>query len=280
VRGGIKAMRNPSQAVDDLLSAGLMTAASAAVLTRLIVIPSDRETIFRGELGTAKKVVWSEPVDLERVKEIGRATGCTVNDILIAALTGALRTYMETRGDAPDIGDLRAMVPVNLRPTGGPLELGNEFGMVYLSLPVSTGDPLRRLFEVKRRMDMLKRSPEANVVYKVLNLLGRLPGELASVAVDHFAGKASAVLTNVPGPQETLYFDGVPIRRILFWVPQSGNIGLGISIISYDGLVTLGLVIDEKLSTNPEEILDQFHAEFDALADQVSILSERREYQI
>ena len=274
VRESIATVRHPREqldtAFDAAVSGSLMAAASAAVLARLVIIPPDRESVFQGELSAAKRVLWSEPIDLQQIKAIGRATGSTVNDVLIAALTGALRGFMDEEGDDVNSGDLRAMVPISLRSADAPLSLGNQFGMVYLTLPVSLEDPLARLFVVKQRMDMLKSSPEAVVVYQVLNLLGMLPGELAAHAVDIFATKASAVLTNVPGPQRKLYFDGSSLQRIMFWVPQSGNIGLGISIISYDGQVTLGIVIDEKLVENPQRILDRFLAEFRILAKQVS----------
>ncbi len=258
-------IEDPARAIETAKAAGIISAASAAVLTRLLVIPTDRPSVFQGELGTSKRVIWSEPVSLDEVKRIGKTLGGTVNDVLIAALTGALRKYMLLRDDDPNAGDLRAMVPVNLRPLDRAIELGNQFGLVYLSLPVSMADPQQRLYEVKRRMDILKSSPEAIVAYQLLNALGVIPGDLATRATDLFASKASAVLTNVPGPQQTLYFAGVPLRRIMFWVPQSGDIGLGLSIISYDGEVALGIVVDEKLVDDPAIIIEEFGREFEVL---------------
>ena len=262
---GVQAVSDPGATLEAAKSLGLITAASAAVLTRLLVIPPDRKSVFQGELGPMKRAVWSESVDLAEVKRIGKTFGGTVNDVLIAALSGALRNYMLYRDDDPDAGDIRAMVPVNLRPLDEAIELGNRFGLVYLSLPVSLADPLERLYEVRRRMNILKSSPEAILAYQMLNLLGRLPGDLAEWGTSMFASKATAVLTNVPGPQYTLYFAGKPMRRIMFWVPQSGDIGLGLSIISYDGEVTLGLVIDEKLASDPEVIMEFFTEEFTIL---------------
>jgi WS/DGAT/MGAT family acyltransferase len=259
---GRQSLENPARALAMARSAGIMTAASAAILAKLLIIPPDRPSVFRNELSAVKRVAWSEPLDLERVKQIGRAAGATVNDVLIAAVTGALRRYMQRHNDNLDDGDLRAMVPVNLRASTAPLTLGNQFSLVYLSLPVGIADPYRRLFEVKRRMEMLKNSPEPLVVYQVLNLLGMAPSELARKATDWFAGKASCVLTNLPGPRQMLYFAGKPLRRIMFWVPQSGGIGLGISVISYAGAVTLGIVLDETLASDPEVMLQEFHAEF------------------
>ena len=265
VRESAQTLRDPQHLVNTAVSTGVITAAGAAVLARLLVIPKDRSSSFRGPLGTSKRVVWSEGVDIAQVKAIGASTGSTINDVLVAAVSGALSIYMQERGDSLDSGDLRAMVPVNLRDPDAALGLGNEFGLVYLSLPVSIADPLQRLYEVKRRMDVLKRSPEAVITYQVLNLLGSLPGELASQAVELFAAKASAVLTNVPGPRQTLYFVGKPIRNLMFWVPQSGDIGMGISIISYANVVTLGLMIDELLVDDPARIMVLFQHEFDTL---------------
>jgi WS/DGAT/MGAT family acyltransferase len=188
--------------------------------------------------------------------------GATINDVLVATVAGALRLDMLERGDDPDLGDLRAMSPINLRKPGGPLRLGNEFSLLYLSLPVSLPEAERRLAAVKQRMDRLKQSPEPLVVYQVLNLLGVAPGEVARQAVDWFAQKASCVLTNVPGPRQTLYLTGRPIDRILFWVPHSGDISMGISVLSYAGTVIIGIDVDEALVPNPERIIVHFQQAF------------------
>jgi len=167
-------------------------------------------------------------------------------------------------------GEMRAMVPINLRPQDEATTLGNQFSLVYLPLPVSLPTPFERLQDVKRHMDRLKTSPEPLVIYQILNLLGMLPGELADRTVQMFASKATAVLTNVPGPRQLLYLAGKPMRRILCWVPQSGQIGLGISIVSYAGGVTLGLAVDEKLVQDPGAIMDAFTVAFAELVTMVA----------
>jgi WS/DGAT/MGAT family acyltransferase len=259
-------------------SAGITVAASAAVLAKLLILSPDRTPAFKGELNAVKRVVWSEPLDLDDVKAIGRATQTTVNDVLVAMVAGALRRYLLAHGQAaigesPIGEDVRAMVPVNLRPPSDKLRLGNEFSLVYLALPVSIAGPMERLMATKQRMDHLKRSPEAWLVYKVVNFLGMAPGEVAQHATDWFAAKASCVLTNVPGPRQTLYFAGQRISRILFWVPQSGGIGMGISIISYAGSVSIGLVVDDGLIQDPQRILNESRAEFDELYDATVVSS-------
>lgn len=266
---GFQTWDNPTRLIELAQAGGLLTAASAAILTKLLVLPTDRKSIFKGKLGALKKVVWSEPLDLDLVKRIGKGMDATVNDVLVAAVSGALRRYLQAKGDPVQSGDMRAMVPVNLRNPKEGMKLGNQFALVYLNLPVSLIRPEERLIAVKRQMDVLKSSPEPMIVYQLLNFIGMLPGAIAEQATTWFSTKASAILTNVPGPRQTIYFAGKAMKRILFWVPQSGQIGLGISVMSYAGTVSLGIVVDESLTPDPEQILEAFKAEFDEMAKYV-----------
>lgn len=262
LREGVQVLTAPGHWVDLARASTLLLSASTLILAKLLLIPEDRASVFRGDLHVIKRVLWSAPLDLKEVKEIGRAMGATVNDVLVAMVAGALRRYMLANQDVLNAGDIRAMVPVNLRPLDAEPVLGNQFSLVYLALPVSLDHPLARLFAVKRQMDILKHSPEPALIYQILNVLGTLPLGVAHQATDWFASKASLVLTNVPGPQQTLYFGGKAIRRLLYWVPQSGNISTGISIMSYDGAVTVGIAVDEALIPNPEALIDGFMAEY------------------
>jgi diacylglycerol O-acyltransferase len=234
-------------------------------LGRLIMLPPDPPTVFKGELGRRKRAAWSQTVPLDDFKMIGKAFGATVNDVLIAAATGALRRYIEERGETTTGLSIRASVPVNLRPLDQAHKLGNSFGLVFLSLPVGIVDPVRRLRAIKQEMDGLKRSPDALVAYGVLSVMGLAPVEVEQLGLRFFGSKATAVLTNVPGPREPLYLAGRKLERIMFWVPQSGHLGLGISILSYAGGVMLGVATDEGLVPDPERIVDAFKVEFDAL---------------
>jgi len=247
-------------------SLGILSATSAAILTKLLVLPADRRSVFKGELGAIKRVVWSKPLDLAHIKAIGRAHNATINDVLVTAVAGALRHYMLQVGDDPSRGDINAMVPVNLRSLDKAIELNNQFALVYLQLPISLADPVARLKATKYQMDVLKSSPEPMLVYQILGLIGNLPFDLARRATLWFSSKASAVLTNVPGPRQQIYFAGLPLRQIMFWVPQSGEISMGISLISYQGQVTLGLMVDEKLIQEPQRIMDQFTHQFELLS--------------
>jgi WS/DGAT/MGAT family acyltransferase len=257
----LQTLENPSHPLSLLRSAGIVSAASTAILAKLLILPPDRESVFKGDLGAIKRVIWSQPIALDRVKAICKANGATINDVLVAAVAGGLRRYMLEVGDDPAGGDITAMVPVNLRPEREDTQLGNRFALVYLSLPVSLADAYDRLTMTKRHMDVLKSSPEPFLVYQILGVIGTLPGDVAKQVTAWFATKASAVLTNVPGPRQEIYFAGKKLNNLLFWVPQSGNIGLGISIISYNNKVTLGIMVDEQLVRDPQRVIDGYEHE-------------------
>lgn len=237
----------------------------ARELVVALALPYDPPSMLRGPLGTAKRVAWAPPLDLDEVKAVGRACDCTVNDVLMATAAGALRSYMLERGDAVDGVTLRATVPVNLRPLEHARKLGNHFGLVFLDLPVGEANPVRRLAHVAECMQQLKGSRQAIVAYGLLAALGMAPQPVQELALELFSRKATAVATNVPGPQQPLYLAGCPIRELMFWVPQTGSIGLGLSILSYDNRVHFGLIADARLLPDPDAVTRRFGAEFERL---------------
>jgi diacylglycerol O-acyltransferase / wax synthase len=245
-------------------SMGMLTTgvASTSAFSRLVLRPSDPKTIFKGPLGVPKRVAWSDPIPVEEVREIGKALGGTLNDVLLSAMTGGLRRYLDRKGKRGEGINFRAAMPVNLRPLSKLAELGNQFGLVFLSLPVGAKNALERLKELRRRSLALKRSAEPVVVYAILRLLGIVPLAVQRMVVSIFATKTTAVMTNVPGPRETLYLAGKPIEEIFFWVPQSGRVGLGISIFSYAGHVRMGVGTDAGLVPDPEALVEGFQEEY------------------
>ncbi|MEO6102153.1 MAG: WS/DGAT domain-containing protein, partial [Pseudoxanthomonas sp.] len=237
----------------------------ARELALALSLSDDPETILRGKLGVSKRVAWAEPLDLEDVKAVGRAYACTVNDVLMASAAGALRSYMIERGEFVDGVTIRATVPVNLRPLKHARKLGNHFGLVFLELPVGEANPVRRLERVACCMRQLKGSRQAIVSYGLLAALGMAPAALQRIFLELFSHKATAVATNVPGPNMPLYLAGCTVRDMMFWVPQTGSIGLGISILSYNGRVHFGLIGDAKLVPDPDAIIQRFQPEFEKL---------------
>lgn len=248
----------------DLVMGG---ADGAMAVGRLLLRPSDPNTIYRGKLGVQKRGIWIDPLSLKDVKIIKNATGTTVNDVLVTALTGGLRHYMITRGESVEGLNFRAAVPVNLRKPDEMEDLGNKFGLVFLSLPVGIEDPLERLQEVHKRMKKLKDSPEAMASLGILSALGSSPKDMQAGMVSMVAAKATAVMTNVPGPPIPLYMAGGKIKSLMFWVPQAGRVSLGLSIISYAGEVMMGILTDSGLITDPDKILDGFNQDYNYLLD-------------
>ena len=259
VGGAIDAATHPQQLAG---KAALVLAGAGTLAAELLKTPDPRSPL-KGEFGLGKRVAWSAPVALADVKAIGAPLGAKINDVLVAAMTGALRHYLQRRGVDVDGTTVRAMVPVDLRPPGRASELGNEFGLVILELAIGSKDPLARLRRTKSNMDALKRSPEAVAILALFNLFGHAPKAVEDAAVQLFGSKASVVMTNVAGPQEPLYLAGVPIERVMFWVPHPGKeLGMGISILSYRGAATLSVVSDAHLVPDPEAITERFAREF------------------
>lgn len=237
----------------------------ATEVAKLALMANDSPTRFKGKPGSTKRVAWSEPISLPEVKAVGKVLGCSVNDMLLSAAAGALRAYLVEHGDPVDGVEIRAMVPVNLRRPKDMGRLGNRFGLVALELPVGLENPLARLYATRERMEKLKGSYQAPLTLSILGAVGLAPKFAQEKVLDMLASKATAVMTNVPGPQQALYLAGAKLREPLFWVPQSGDIGMGVSILSYDNKVQFGLITDKKMVPDPERIVERFASEFDKL---------------
>lgn len=258
---GMATLQHPGR----VLEFGALATQSAGILAHTLLMPGDPKTPFKGKLHVSKRVAVSPQMDLAEVKLIGDLAGGKVNDVLLAAMTGALRDYLIQRGTEVNGLIIRAVVPVNLRSVERALDLGNEFGLVFLELPIGLEDPLARVSNIRKQMDRIKKSPEAFLFFGVLNVFGLTPRQVEDQVVNIFGTKATAVMTNVAGPREEMFLAGSAIDHIMFWVPQAGHLGLGVSIYSYNGLVTLGVITDALLVPDPEKITDRFAHEFAVL---------------
>ena len=251
-----------SGAIQEMATKGMDLASEVA---KIMLMGRDAETRFKGQLGIAKRVAWADPLPLPEVKVVGKALNCSINDVLLSMAAGALRDYLIEKGDAVEGLEIRAVVPVNLRPIEQGRNLGNQFGLVFLDVPIGMDHPLERLYEVRRRMQALKGSYQPMIALALLSAVGYGPRVVQDQVTQLLGANASAVMTNVPGPQHPLYFAGRRIVEQDFWVPQSGGIGMGLSILSYDGRIQFGVITDSGLVPDPDKIVGRFAAEFDKL---------------
>lgn len=253
------ALSHPQQQMDQ---ARLLLGGAGMLLSELLR-PDDPESPLKGEFAPGKRVAWSKAVAIKDVKAIGVQHGAKVNDVLVAAMTGALRSYLRGRGVNVNHTTMRAMVPVDLRPPERAGQLGNEFGLVLLELAVNTVRRAQRLTKTKAGMDALKRSAEPIATRALFDLLGVVPKALEDFSNELFGRKASLVMTNVASAREPMYLAGVAIDRILAWAPHPGRqLGMAISILSYKGMATLTVIGDARLVPDPQLITEQFNREF------------------
>jgi len=236
-------------------------------LAKLGLAPFEPKTNLKAALSGRKEVAWAEPLDLAEVKACAKALGGTINDALMCVATGALHRHFQATGETIPESGIRVAVPFNLRPLDQPIDtLGNRFGLVLVSLPVEVADPIMCFNQVQENMNRLKRSYQAQVTYSLLDLFGRGPDILERRALDLLSNKASAVLTNVPGPRNAVYLAGSKLVQPMFWVPQSGSIGIGMSIFSYDGTVQFGITVDKAIHADPHAVMKYFKESFQALS--------------
>lgn len=266
VHEGMETLAHPDH-LRELAGTALRDASTGA---KLLAAPADAPSELRGPLSGARRVAWSEPFPLSRIKDIGRRQRVTVNDVLVTALAGALHRRLGAHREAPE--EIHTMVPFNLRPLDQPVpsELGNEFALILLALPVGDVAPAERLREVSSRMGAVKRSHEAPMAYGILGAMGLTPPWVEDRLIGFFTEKASLVVTNVPGPREPLHFAGAPIDAVLVWAPCSGSLGMTVSIFSYDGEVTAGFMTDTALIADPEQLVHAYEEELRGLMPEPS----------
>jgi len=252
---------------DPRKAAGLagLARADAAMLGKLGFGLAAGRNLLQGPLAPGKQRAWTRPVPVAAVKAAGAATGSTVNDLMMTAITSALRRYLLEHGAPAE--EVIVIVPVDLRPAGAslPARLGNQFGLAFVRLPTGESDPGRRRARVKAQMDQVKSSREGVFVYTMLQWMGQLPAAVQHAWADAFAGQATAIVTNVIGPRYRVQLAGTPVAGMAGWVPVTGPLGLGLSIISYAGQLSVGLASDARLLPDHDRLLGLLDEEVGAL---------------
>jgi diacylglycerol O-acyltransferase len=222
---------------------------SARAVLAMIVneeIHASPHTSLNEPIGTRRRFEVVQ-VSLETMREIKGALGGTVNDVALCVTASGLRALLTSRGEEVPHEGLRAMVPMNIRAASEHLELGNRVSSLFVELPVSETDTVRRYRETVRRMAALKHTGEqAAGSTAMIELAGLAPPVIHStIAQSLYATRLfNLTITNVPGPPKTLYSFGSALCEVHPLVPLAASHALGVALVSYDGEVFFGVVAD------------------------------------
>ncbi|WP_029920258.1 wax ester/triacylglycerol synthase family O-acyltransferase [Nevskia soli] len=238
---------------------------AVAAVRRVLTLPENNPPFLHKPLSGHRGVAWADEIPLEPIRRQAKALGVRVNDLLMTALAGAFnRQLQHTSAELAEEQNLRISVPVNLR-SGKGRSLGNHFGLVLLDLPVGVRSPRTRLHLVAQRMTALKESPQARATMLGLAAAGHLPVPLERKLVDRIGAKSVAVVSSLPGPRRHVHIGGARMRNLVFWPPQSGGIGIGLSFFSYAGQLSFGVSTDLARLPNPRGLLEAFRSELEEL---------------
>ncbi len=238
-------------------------------LAQLALMPADPNKVLKGEIGVRKTCAWSQPINLDQFRGIAKGLGCKINDLLLSCVAGAFRDELIHAGQDVEGKSIHVTLPVNIRDAQAYQSrefmesLGNCFGTVFVALPVGIENPLERVYKLKHDMIALKGSLQPALSFGMLNVAGLFPAHWQKPMLETFSNKTTAVLSNVPGASSARYLAGAKVREMMFWVPQTGDIGLGLSIISYNNQIQFGLVGDAKLFPHPERLVNRFVAQIE-----------------
>jgi diacylglycerol O-acyltransferase len=230
--------------------------------------------IYRGP----QKFAWAE-IPLAEVKAIRHTCGTSVNDVLLALVTATIRRYSEMHGDPVKGRLLRIMVPVNLRGTEGPGQLGNCISLVPVTIPLDIRPPKKLLAAVRRRTEFLKRAHAAELVSLAGGLVGMFPSPIQAFAGPMISQVPftpfNMVCTNVPGPQFPLYLLGHKMLRWYPYVPVGGELAVNCAILSYDGMVYFGFSGDVHAAPDLGRLEKLLKQNFDELCEAAGVNAPR-----
>jgi len=262
LRAGLRALRRPSDAA-------LAFARTARDATDLVEARLDRapDSPYNVPISASRRFAWAR-VDLQPVRAVGQRANATVNDVVLAAVAGALRRQLQRRGHAVDDLELKAMIPVSVRPESEHGALGNQVAALYAPLPVGLADPGVRLRRVREVLGALKRSGQA-AGGQALTAAGEfVPPPLMGLVARQLASPRlfNLTVTNIPGPPVPLYLLGRRMRDVFPLVPLAAEHALGIAIMSYDGALDLGVLGCADALPDLDDLAGDLEASFAELA--------------
>ena len=242
------------RAVADPLRTVAQVAGTARAIGKMApsLWPATRSSLS-GQIGAQRRYTWAQ-ASLADIKTVKREFGGTVNDVVLAAISGGFRALLLARGELTEPHEVPSLVPVSLRAAGEENIYENRVSALVANLPVHVAGPVERLAAVRAELESLKESKEA-LVGEALNNLNRYsPYLLASWYVRTMLGlpqrEIVTVTTNVQGPRQPLYGLGRRLVEIIPYVPIATTVRIGIAIFSYCDTITFGLTGD--FAANPD----------------------------
>lgn len=223
-------------------------------------------TPINERIGPNRRFTWAT-VPLADVKTIRSAFGVSVNDVLLAAVAGALRTFLRRhRGFALDDVEMRAMVPVSVRADTRFGASSNQVAMWLVGLPVADPDPVSRLRIIQAETMQLKRSRQAEGAAALVQASSGTPTRMLSAGLRAATEMRpfNLTVTNVPGPQFPLYLHTSPMLEVYPLVPLWQHHGVGVALFSYMGTVHWGISTDWDLVPDTHALVASVHK---AMAD-------------
>ena len=270
-RGFRAALRGPRQVADRVEAA----VGGFGALARAGLQPAPPSP-FNVRIGPHRRFTWVRG-ELAQFKAVKNALGGTVNDVVLAAVTGALGRFMRLHGEETD-ADLKAMVPVSVRADVEHGALGNRVAAMWAPLPVGVIDPVQRLLQISEAMEGIKDSGQAVGAQVLTGLSGFAPPTILAQAARLQARQRmfNLVVTNVPGPQFPLYVLGRELEALYPMVPLAENTALGIAIMSYNGQLNFGLTADYDALSDVETLADELRSSIEELVAAAGPAGERQ----
>ncbi len=252
LRMPIDAIRHTRETYEDVRELGEEIRHRSRAVARMArsMLKAAPETPLNGQIGPHRRVDWLD-MSLGDIKDIRKAIGGTVNDVVLATVAGAVRHFMPRRSvDPASIEAFRAAAPVSTRPKGKEGQLGNHVSMWILDLPIDEPDPVGRLDRIREQTADLKQSQQAvgaDVLFQVAEWTGTRILSLAAKRLSAYTSPYNLMVTNIPGPQLPLYLCGGLLEKTYGYVPLVENTGLGIALMSYNGQLNWGFNADYEL---------------------------------
>lgn len=206
-------------------------------------------TPMNGPPSPHRKFDWHE-MPLDDIKALRRGLNCSVNDVVLTIVTGAVREFLQMRGAYPEDLEFKISAPVSIRKEEEKGRMGNRVSSWVISLPIDEADPVRQLQRIHETTQELKNTNQALGVEMIMKVAEAAPSSLLSLGARSVSGPINSIVTNVPGPQFPLYLQGAKLLSIFPQVPLLGEMGLGIALMSYDGKICWGF------NANPDIIPD------------------------